>query len=78
VRVAAADALCRQGDYDSAVPVLTAALADSNPFVRLEAINILDRIDQHARPALEAIRRANDDSNPYVVRVVEHTLAAFQ
>ena len=77
VRVAAADALCRLGDYKQALPALTAALADDNPAVRLQAINVLDRLDERARPALEAIKNAKTDGNPYVVRVAEHALRAF-
>jgi arylsulfatase A-like enzyme len=74
VRVAAADALCRQGRYDAAVPALAKALADDNPWTRLMAANVLDRIDAHARPALAAIQTAQHDENSYVVRVVTHAL----
>jgi uncharacterized sulfatase len=74
VRVAAADALCRHGFFDDAVPVLIKGLQDDNEWVRLQAANILDRIDDRARPALEVIQQARKDKNQYVVRVVEHIL----
>jgi uncharacterized sulfatase len=74
VRVAAADALCRVGDCDAAVPVLIKGLQDDNEWVRLHAANVLDRIDDHARPALEALQKAQKDKNQYVVRVAEHAL----
>jgi arylsulfatase A-like enzyme len=77
VRVAAADALCRQGCYDEAVPTLAAAMEDRNEWVRLQAINVLDRIDGHARPALPAVRKALQDANGYVVRVAQHAVEAF-
>ena len=78
VRVAAADALCRLGQYAPAVPVLQAALADSTEWVRLQAINVLDRIDSHALPALPALQAALKDGNNYVVRVAEHATQFFQ
>jgi uncharacterized sulfatase len=77
VRVAAADALCRLGQIEKALPVLEAANSDSNEWVRLQAINVLDRLDQGARPALGALKKALGDSNSYVVRVAEHALEPF-
>ena len=74
VRVAAADALCRRGNYDTPLPVLRRGLQDKNEWVRLAAANALDRINGHARPALAEIEQARKDNNPYVVRVAEHTL----
>ena len=53
-------------------------MSDTNAFVRLQAINVLDRIDEHARGALTAIQKAKADGNPYVVRVVEHTLSQLE
>jgi uncharacterized sulfatase len=72
VRVAAADALCRLGQFDTAVPVLARGLQDENEWVRLMAINVLDRIDAHAQPAREALAKAVKDKNQYVIRVAEH------
>ena len=78
VRVAAADALCRQEQYAAAVPALSKALQDDNDWVRLAAANTLDRIDEHVRPALAAIQNAAKDKNQYVVRVIEHTLKGLK
>lgn len=78
VRVAAADALCRFSQFSDAVPVLIKGLQDENDWVRLAAVNILDRIDEHARPARSIIEKAQRDKNQYVVRVVEHTLAGLK
>ncbi len=58
VRVAAANALCNLHRYELALPVLIAALRHETPFVRLRAINVLDRIGDHARPAIDAIKQA--------------------
>jgi len=78
VRVAAADALCRLGQGGQAVPVLATALEDPNEWVRLYAINVLDRLDQQAHPAKAAIEQCREDKNQYVVRVVEHALAGLK
>jgi len=74
VRVAAADALCRQEQYAAAVPVLSKGLQDDNEWVRLAAAQVLDRIGEQAKPALPVIQNAAKDKNGYVVRVVEHML----
>jgi arylsulfatase A-like enzyme len=74
VRVAAADGLRRLGKTDAALPVLTAALGDDNPWVRHEAALVIDELGPKAAPAKEALVKALDDRNDYVVRVVRHTL----
>jgi len=58
VRVAAASALCNLRQYQTALPVLIDALRHPTPFVRLRALNVLDRIGPHARPAIDAIKHA--------------------
>jgi len=58
VRVAAAEALCNLGGVDEAMPVLLAALKHETPFIRLRAMNVLDRLGERARPALPAMRAA--------------------
>ena len=58
VRIAAAEALCNLGHVDDMLPVLTDGLKHATPYVRLRAINALDRLGQKARPALPAIRAA--------------------
>jgi N-sulfoglucosamine sulfohydrolase len=74
VRVAAADALYRIEEHEAAVPVLIKGVQDDNEWVRLYAANVLDRLGDRARPAAEALRKAREDKNPYVVRVAEHAL----
>src|SRR5262249_33780274 len=74
VRVAAADALCRMGQHEPALPVLIKSVQDENEFVRLAAVQALDRIGDRAKPAREVLEKAKSDKNQYVVRVVEHSL----
>ena len=67
VRVAAADALARQGGGDLALPVLQAAMENLDlPWCSLQACNALDRLGETTRPLLPAIqafakRVADDD-----------------
>ena len=58
VRIAAAEALANVGRLDDAMPVLIAGLEHETPFIRLRAINVLDRLGEKARPALAAIKQA--------------------
>lgn len=77
VKVAAADALCRAGMNDQAIPVLGDCLADKNEWVRLKAINVLDRLGAKARSEKDKVSALKDDSNQYVVRVVTHVLESL-
>lgn len=74
VRVAAADALCRLGDFEDGVPALIKGAEDDNPWVRLAAVNHLDRLGDRAKSARAVLEKARNDENQYVVRVVEHAL----
>ncbi len=78
VRVAAADALAVQGWSEEAVPVLIEAMKSENNWVRLRAINALDRLDGAAADAEPVFRTALDDPYNYVVRVAEHALSFFE
>lgn len=78
VRVASADALCRLEQEEAALPTLIEALKDENEWVRLMAINVLDRIGEHARPALDLLEQAQKDPNNYVTRVAEHAVAGLR
>jgi N-sulfoglucosamine sulfohydrolase len=78
VRVAAADALCRMGATDRALPALIKAMKDDNPWVRLQAIQVLDRLGDAALPALDALKAARGDANEYVVRVAEHAVRQLE
>jgi len=70
VRIAAADALCNLGRHDKAIPVLAAGLGDPTAFIRLRAMNALDRIGEKARPALPAIRKAATGPKGHVAQYV--------
>jgi uncharacterized sulfatase len=76
VRIVAAEALCRIDREDGALPVLTDALSRESQWIRLQAANVLDRIGEKARPAIDAIERAAEDPNPenmFVRWVLGHT-----
>ena len=66
VRIAAAHALCKVGRERDAVPVLAELLTDQSEWVRVTAVNVLDLIDEKARPALAALRKATRDDSRYV------------
>ena len=66
-----------QGRVDEALPTLIDAMGSDNEWVRLRAINALDRLDGRAAPAESALREALEDPNDYVVRVAEHAVEAF-
>lgn len=74
VRIAAADALCRIGRLEEALPVLGRDLKHENEWARLRAANVLDGLGPRAEPLREEIRAAAKDKNAYVQRVVEHAL----
>lgn len=88
VRVAAADALARQGLRELALPVLAAAMDDlESPWCSLQACNALSRMGEGARPLLPRIRAfaervAQDESfsNPqaYPRRIVGHLLDVLE
>ena len=65
VRIAAAEALCNLGQVETILPVLIEGLAHTTPYVRLRAMNALDRLGDKARPALAAIPAAAMTKAPY-------------
>lgn len=76
VRVAAAEAIGNIGDDAAALGVLTQALTHASPLVRLEALNVLDRLGVRAAPALAAMRAARielDDRSAQFIRGVAST-----
>ena len=81
VRIAAAEALLNLGRTDDALPVLIAGLEHPTAFVRLRAINVLDRLGEQARPALPTIERARlkekSHAGDYVGRMVEYVPEKF-
>jgi hypothetical protein len=88
VRVAAADALARQGRLDLALPVLEKAMLDLDaPWCSLQASNALDRLGEAARPVLPSVqalvkRHAQDEgfSKPqaYPRRILGHLLDVLE
>lgn len=58
IRIAAAQALCRQGVPESALPVLATYLRDERLYIRVAAANVVDRIGDQARPILPEIQAA--------------------
>lgn len=61
VRVAAAEALARQGRAEAALPVLEKAMLDlDSPWCSLQACNALDRMGEAAKPLLPSIRAFAD------------------
>lgn len=57
--------------------VLRASLTHPNPWVRHAAAEALDALGPRAAPALADLKKALDDKNEYVVRVVKHALATL-
>jgi uncharacterized sulfatase len=62
------------GDENEVLPVLRAGLQDANPWIRHAAAETLDRLGKDAAPARDDLKKALDDKNEYVVRVVKHAL----
>jgi uncharacterized sulfatase len=59
VRVAAGEALCHVGRCEQGLAVLEAALEHDSAFIRLRAMNALDRRGAKAAPVLSAIEQAD-------------------
>jgi len=75
VRIACARALCMMGMTEKALTTLKKELKNSNQWVRLQAILVLDNIGEKAKPLLKDIKKSVEDKeNKYVGRVAKHTL----
>lgn len=74
VRIAAARALMLNGVTHRALTVLEDDLVHEDEWVRLLAAQVLDELDEQARPSLDALEVALGDSNRYVVRVVNRAV----
>jgi len=77
VRVAAAELLGRCRRAERALPLLMRELQNDNEWVRLHAANVLDRLGEQARPALDLFRALMNDRNQYVVRVAKHAVESL-
>jgi N-sulfoglucosamine sulfohydrolase len=80
VRVAAARALCRLGKPTAALKTLVAVLDNGSQWARVHAANVLDEIDDQAKPAIEGMQRNNAyrkgfvANGKYTVRVLNRAL----
>lgn len=73
VRIAACDALSRSGASKMACEVLAALLGEQHPgVVRLQALNVLTRMGEAARPALPQIRRLTGASDEYLPNAAKY------
>ncbi|MCH2378754.1 MAG: sulfatase-like hydrolase/transferase [Pedosphaera sp.] len=75
VRIAAARALAAMGDAAKALPVLQRELESEHQWGRLAAAIVLDEMDEPARPAIPALKKALvNQPNKYIVRVANRAL----
>ena len=75
VRIAAARALAKLGDVKSALPVLEAELQSEHQWGRLAAAIVLDEMDEQAKPAIPALKKARENQpNKYIVRVANRAI----
>lgn len=75
VRIAAARALCKVGQFSASVNRLTVELNSDDEWVRLLSAQVLDEIGENARPAEKQLQqRIDEDQNKYVVRVANRAL----
>ena len=77
VRVWAAQALCRLGHQEEALPVLAEALSDTNGGTRLHAAHALEALSEDARPVVEALRGVLGDEFGYPDRVAGRFLKSL-
>ena len=79
-RTAAARALCRLGQPDAALPVLTKELEQGSQWERLHAAIVLDEIEDQARPVIPQMHAALKPrtdlyaNGKYVIRVLNRAL----
>ena len=74
VRIAAARALAKLGVTQTALQILSQQLTHQDEWTRLQAAIVLDEMEEQARPAINALQKAMDDPNKYVVRVANRAL----
>ena len=80
VRVAAGRALCHMNLAEEALPVIVKVLDDGSQWARVHAANVLDEIDEQARPVLDAMKRNKAyrkglvADGKYTVRVLNRAL----
>jgi hypothetical protein len=74
VRIAAAHALCRWGELEKGMPVLTAALDSPQASIQLHAAHALEDLGEHARPLLPKLKQLAASSSEYVERVTRRAV----
>ncbi len=75
VSIASARALCRMGLTAKGLAALETHLSGNNEWARLEAIIVLDELDETARPSLAAMKGALEDQpNKYIVRTANKAI----
>ena len=75
VRIAAARATAKLGDSAAAIGVLEQELASDHQWGRLAAAIVLDEMDEQARPALPALKKAlRNQPNKYIIRVANRAI----
>jgi uncharacterized sulfatase len=84
VRTAVARALCRMDRPAKALPVLVDVLDNGSQWARVHAANVLDELDEEARPVIEAMQRNKAyrkgfvAEGKYTVRVLNRALNELQ
>ncbi|MBD3674198.1 MAG: sulfatase-like hydrolase/transferase [Planctomycetaceae bacterium] len=68
VRIAAARALCRMNRPAEALPVLIEVLDNGTQWARVHAANVLDEIDEQARPVIDGMKRNKAYRDGFVAR----------
>ncbi|WKN42410.1 sulfatase-like hydrolase/transferase [Tunicatimonas pelagia] len=74
VQIAAAEALYHLGEKQAAVNALGNALADDNMMARVQALNVLETIDEDALPSLKTVQQLipqDESSRDYDVRAAQ-------
>jgi len=76
VRLAAAQALCRLGTQEEALPHVLAAMSGEDPYVRLYAVQILEEIGPESDDVRNSLEGALSDDFKNVAHVAQHALTA--
>jgi uncharacterized sulfatase len=74
VRIAAARTLYKVDGPEDTIPVFLAGLEDTNGFVRLRAVEAIDRLEIDTPEVHAALEQVNEDENQYVTRIAKHAL----
>jgi uncharacterized sulfatase len=74
VRIAAARTLYKVGGPEDTIPVFLAGLDDPNGFVRLRAVEAIDRLEIDTPEVHAALEQADKDENQYVTRIAKRAL----